>query len=216
MKRLLDRSNSFFMTLERMANFCILNVLTLVCCLPIITAGASLSAGCRVMQCYLIDGEQPIVKTFFEAFRTNFKQSTVLWLIVLLVLAFLGVDAVIVYGHFQLGTNIVMYIVLGVIAFLIMGTAAYAIPFITRYENTLRGHLDNAFYLVFRKLPRTFAMVVIAISPVLIFVCDPIVFAFTIPLWAVVGISSILYLETRLMMPVFAQLEADEEQGDAQ
>ena len=78
------------------------------------------------------------------------------------------------------------------------------------------AYLDNAFYLVFRKLPRTFAMVVIAISPVLIFVCDPIVFAFTIPLWAVVGISSILYLETRLMMPVFAQLEADEEQGDAQ
>ncbi len=216
MNRYLDRNNSFFMTLERMANFCILNVLTLFCCLPIITAGAALSAGCRVMQCYLIDGEQPIVKTFFEAFRANFRQSTGLWLIVLLVLAFLGVDAIIVYGHFQSGVNIAMYIVLGIIAFLVVGTATYAIPFIARYENTLRGHLDNAFYLVFRKLPRTLAMVIIAISPVLIFVCSPLVFAFTVPLWAVVGISSILYLETRLMMPVFTQLEADEEQGEAQ
>ena len=215
MNRILDRNNSFFMTLERMANFCILNVLTLFCCVPIITAGASITAGYKVMQCFLIDGEQPIVKTFFQSFRSNFWQSTGLWLIALFILTFLGFDVMIVYLHFQQGMNIVMYIILGIIGFMVLGTVAYAFALIARYENTFRGHFDNALYLVFRMLPRTFAMVVLAVSPVLIFVCSPVVFIFTLPLWVLIGVSSIVYLETRLLMPVFALLEEDsEEQGE--
>ena len=215
MSRFLDRNNSFFMTLERLANFCIVNILTLFCCVPIITAGASITAGYKVMQCFLIDGEQPIVKTFFQSFKDNFRQSTILWLIALFILAFLGVDIIIVYDHFTQGVNIVMYIVLGLIAFVVLGTAIYGLVLISRYENSFRGHFDNALYLVFQNLPRTFAMVVLAISPVLIAICSVFVFALSLPLWGLVGVSSILFLQTRLMMSVFTQLEADEE-GDAQ
>lgn len=220
MNRYLDRNNSFFMTLERMANFCILNALTIIMCLPVITAGAAITAGNRVMQNMLTDGELHIVKGFFQAFAGSFRQSTVLGLIALFVLAFLGFDFIIVYLNFQQGANIFMYVVLGIITFIAVGTAAYAFAMIGRYENTLRGHLDNALYLVFRQLPRTIAIVVIWLSPVLIAIISLEWFLSypSLGLWAFVGVSSILYLVTLLMMPVFRKLEETEEveEGEAQ
>lgn len=218
--RLFDRSNSFFMALERIANFCILNALTIVMCLPLITAGAAITAGNRVMQSMLTDGELHIVKSFFQVFGSNFRQSTVLGLFFLFIIAFLGFDFIIVYLHFQQGMEIVMYVVLGIITLISVGTAAYTFAMLGRYENTLRGHLDNAFYLVFRQLPRTIAIVVIWLSPVLIAIVSPAWFLSypSIGLWTFVGMSSILYLVTLLMMPVFRQLEASEtdEEGDSQ
>lgn len=222
MNRFLDRNNGFFMTLERMANFCILNVLTLVCCLPIITAGASITAGNRVMQSMLTDGEVHIVKSFFEVFWGNFGQSTLLGILSLLVIGFLGFDFLIV-GYFSSGVayiqlhpyaSIAMYVILGIITLICVGTAAYAFAMVGRYEETLGGHLRNAFFLVFHKLPRTIFIVAICLSPVWFAMISLYWFLsyISLVLWAVIGVSSILYLVTLLLMPVFAQLEADEEE----
>ena len=208
------------MTLERMANFCILNVLTLVCCLPLITAGASIAAGNRVMQSMLTDGEVHIVKTFFQVFWSNFWQSTALGIIALLVIGFLGFDFLVV-GYFSSGVayitlhpyaTIAMYVILGIIALICVGTATYAFAMVARYEETLWGHLSNAFYLVFHKLPRTICMVAITLSPIWLALISLYWFLsyISLVLWAVIGISCILYLVTLLVMPVFAQLEADE------
>ncbi len=221
MNRYLDRNNSFFMTLERMANFCILNVLTLVCCLPIVTAGASIAAGNRVMQSMLTDSEVHIVKTFFEVFWSNFWQNIALGIIALLVIAFLGFDFIFV-GYLSSGMGyvtlnpyaaIAMYVVLGIITLICVGTAAYAFAMAGRYEETLWGHLSNAFHLVFRNLLRTICIVAISLSPVWLALISLYWFLsyISLVLWAVIGVSSILYLVTLLVMPVFARLEADEE-----
>ena len=190
-------------------------------CLPIITAGAAIAAGNRVMQSMITDGELHIVKSFFQAFGNNFRQSTVLGLISLFVIAFLGADFIVVSLYdFNLGQfpiDIFLYVILGNITLIAVGTAAYAFAMVGRYENTIRGHLDTALYLVFRQLPRTVAIVVLWLSPALIALASPVWFLSypSLALWAFVGVSSILYLVTRLMMPVFAKLEVDEE-GDAQ
>ncbi len=74
-----------------------LNLLWLVCCLPIVTAGASTTALFYVTLKVAKNEEGSLTKSFFHSFRENFRQATVIWLILLAVGIVLGVDGYIFY-----------------------------------------------------------------------------------------------------------------------
>ena len=60
-----------------------LNLLWIVCSLPIITAGASTTA---LFYCTLKihkDGDVRVIHDFFKSFKQNFKQSTLIWILML-------------------------------------------------------------------------------------------------------------------------------------
>ena len=60
-----------------------LNLLWIVCSLPIITAGASTTA---LFYCTLKlhkDGDIRVIYDFFRSFKQNFKQSTLIWILML-------------------------------------------------------------------------------------------------------------------------------------
>ena len=61
-----------------------LNVLWLICCIPVITIGASTTALYTVMLRLVRNEEGYIFRGFFKAFKLNFKQSTIIWIILLL------------------------------------------------------------------------------------------------------------------------------------
>ena len=70
--------------LSKICDIVCLNVLWLVCSLPIITIGASTTALYTVMLKLVKNEEGYIFKGFLHAFKLNFKQSTIIWLILLL------------------------------------------------------------------------------------------------------------------------------------
>ncbi len=78
--------------LGKVADLMILNLVTLVCCIPIVTIGASLTAMHYVLLKMVRDRECYIVRSFFKSFKANFKQATVIWLIILLVLVIFAAD----------------------------------------------------------------------------------------------------------------------------
>lgn len=210
-RRIFSKNNNFFQLMERAANFCILNILALFCCFPIVTAGAGIVAAHTVMQKLLTECEVPVTQTFFRTFKEKFKHATLLWLLALVATVLLVLDIGLIYANFRSTLAVVMYVVLGIISLIALGTIAFAFPLISRYDNTFREHLGNAFYLATHQLPRTVAMVVIYLSPVLIFLCSAFAFHLTIPLWVFLGISSIIMLQTRLTDPIFKKLEQDED-----
>lgn len=58
-----------------------INVLWLLCCLPIFTIGASTTAMLTCLYAYKA-GEPCGAKTFFQAFRKSFGKATLLWLLI--------------------------------------------------------------------------------------------------------------------------------------
>ena len=74
--------------LTKVADLMWLNILTIVMCIPVVTAGAALTA--KDYMCYkLVKNEEAgITKGFFHSFKQNFKQATVIWLMMLVVLGF--------------------------------------------------------------------------------------------------------------------------------
>ena len=159
MKWLFNMDNPFMRTLSTMADLLVLNLLTLVCALPILTAGAAFTA-LNDACIRLVRGEDDtVLSDFFRAFKANFKKGTLLWLLVLLAAAILCFDylAALTYVP-QLRAGIIA------IALLVLAVALYAFALLSRYENTVLATIRNAAKLAVGFFPRTLVMVVFTVG----------------------------------------------------
>ncbi len=93
MKRLFDMEGPVMGFLFKVFDCMGLSLLWLVFSLPVITMGAASAALYATAHRCLQKNEGHIVATFWNAFRENFKRSTLCWLVQLLILALLVLDA---------------------------------------------------------------------------------------------------------------------------
>lgn len=214
MGKIFSLDNPFFRFMERVADFFILNILTILCSIPVFTVGAALTAHHKVMQNMVMDFEQPVLKSYFQAFAANFKQATVLWLATALTVALLAADVFLIYVYLE-GLAPVLYVLLAVVGVLAFGTAGYAFAMIARYENSLKKHLCNSFILALGNLPGTLLMLLLWFLPLLLALLSLSLFLDTLVIWAFFGISLIVYAHTRIMRPVFLMLEQTNRDDDA-
>ena len=114
-----------------------LNLLWLICCLPIVTAGASTTALFYVTLKVAKNEEGSLTKSFFHSFRENFRQATVIWMILLAVGIVLGIDGYIFYhmrfeNAFWTVATAVFLIAAAAYAIILM----YIFPLLARFDNT--------------------------------------------------------------------------------
>lgn len=207
MKNLFNLDNPFIQFLSRVFDLMMLNALFIICSLPVVTLGASLSALQRVVQDMVYEQDDKIIRSFFRAFAQNFKQATAAWLILLVVIVSLVCDVLLVMGYFSGTLRSVMYVLIAGLAILVASVAAYLFPLLTRYDNTLRQHLYNALILAIIKLPRTLLLVLMELLPLILFLTSVPVFVQTLIFWVTVGFGFMTFLQTNVLKPVFAQLE---------
>lgn len=84
-------------------NLVCLNVLWLLCCLPVITAGAATTAMYYVVFQYITKQDDSVLRPFFKAFKENFKTLTPIWILHLLIGAALGLRCFICPGIHRCG-----------------------------------------------------------------------------------------------------------------
>ena len=60
-----------------------LNFLCLICCIPIVTIGPALAAKYDVAMRIVRKEEPTVFRPFFKAFKENFKQAFIIWIILL-------------------------------------------------------------------------------------------------------------------------------------
>lgn len=207
MHNLFHYENPFIQFLVRVGDLMILNLLFILCSLPVVTLGASLTAMHRVTQNMLFEQEEPIIKSFFRAFRQNFKQSTLAWLVELVVIVSLVCDVLLVMAYFDGGLAKAMYILVAVLAILVAGVFSYLMPLIARYENGMRQQVNNAVVLAIIKLPKTVLLTLLNLLPVILLLISVPVFVQTLIFWVIIGFAFVSFLTSSILKPVFQQLE---------
>ena len=90
MGKLFDLESPLLSGLNKMADLIYLNLLTFVCCIPIITIGASMTALNYVVLKMVRNEDSHLTRQFFKSFKQNFKQATIIWLIILLAIIVLA------------------------------------------------------------------------------------------------------------------------------
>lgn len=207
MKNLFQVDSPLMLFLSRVTDLIILNLLFWLCCLPVVTLGASLAALHRVTQSMVLGEDCGVVLPFFRAFRDNFRQATLGWLGLAVFLAGLGVDWLLC-GRYMEGTALtVCRCLIVLLAGGLLAVSEYYFHLIVRYENTLRQHLTNAALLAVAKLPRTVAMMLLSLLPLLIALASLSLFAKSLIFWTILGLALISFLQSLLLRPVFRQLE---------
>ena len=207
MRNLFNLDNPFVQFLARVGDLIIVNVLFLVCCLPVVTVGASLAAMQKVTQAMALDEDNGIVKTFFRGFRENFKQATLLWLMMLVFGVSMLCNYLLITGFIAGTLATVLKCVLVVFSVLVLVMAVYMFPLMARYQNSLREHATNALILAVVKLPRTVALLVLCALPAVIAVISIQTFLQTLIFWLAVGFGFVSFMSSILLKPVFAELE---------
>ena len=148
-----------------MGDMICLNVMWVICCIPIITIGASTVALYTVMLKMVKNEEGYIFRGFLKAFKTNFKQSTIIWIILLLLGILWTVDFR-VAGVIPGMAGIVLRALFLTLGFVLLSVTIYIFPLTARYENSIKGTFKNALILTVAKLPYTFLMAAIVVAAV--------------------------------------------------
>lgn len=207
MGRLFDLDSPIMRFLNRMADMIILNILMMICCIPIITVGAACTAMHYVLLKMVRDEEGYLIKGFFKSFVRNFKQATLIWLFMLLVLVVLVGDWMI-FGASAVTFPKALVIGVAAIGIIALMVAVYVFPVLARFDNSIKNTILNAAILAVGNLPKTLLMIVIYAIPFVIayFSVYSYVFIFMF------GISLPAYGAAWLYSNIFKKLEPQVEQ----
>lgn len=201
--KILAPDSKFMIFLTVLCDLALIGILTFVCCIPVITAGAAFTAKDRM--CYrVLKGEGTgIVRDFFISFKTNLRQATFIWIMEMAVLLFFVLDVYLlkIYAG-ETGLNII-YILTGLLFFAYVMTIM-VFPMLSRFENTVSGTLKNALTVSASIFPGAVLMGILYLIP-------PAVAAFfpgIIPFAVLFGSSGPGYLSAVLYRGCFEKLES--------
>lgn len=160
MDKFFNPDGSIMKALSRIADLAILNILWLICSLPVVTMGAATTALISMTLKMTDDKEGYIFRDYFKAFKRNFKQSTIIWLMILIIMAVLGADYYIMC-RWNSGLKYCMLTAVMLASLILLFVGLYIFPLIAKFENTIKEYLKNAFFMSIRHLPYTALLVLI-------------------------------------------------------
>lgn len=203
MDRLFNMDNKFFVFMGRVADLIILNLLCILCCLPIVTAGASVTAMFYVTLKMARNEESYIVRSFFKSFKENFKQAAIINIIMLLAGILLYIDMTIsrsMEGALGSVLTIIFMIILLLYAMLFI----YIYPVLAKFYNTVKNTFTNAFLMSIRHLPYTILMIVVSLVPLAVFFIPSAQLQSTILMVLfLLGFSTVAYSNSHFLVKIF-------------
>ena len=187
---------------NRITDLLLLQLATLLCCLPIFTIGAAVTAMHHVLL-KLYRMEEPYVfQTYFRAFKKNFKQATLMWLIYLGAILFLLADLYMVL-HTEHEALYMSFYLLIVPALLVAFSLSWSFVLLSRYDNGIWLTIRNSFIMTMRYPVKAITMLVLLFMPL----AAMIFFDAAIPFAILYGFSGPGYIRTLLYSQVFDELE---------
>ena len=193
--------------LSRLVDLAVLNILTVFTSMLIVTAGGAMTAMNHVLLHLLRKDETYVTRMFWTSFKENFRQGIPEGLLVVATAIVTAVDMWALHGS-ESKTATLMMIVITIIAMFLAATFVCMFALQSRYENTVRGTIVNAFKLAVGNLPKTAGMIAIWLVWVLILVyLNKAAPAF----FMIYGLSLPGYLCAMLYNGVFYNLETEGE-----
>lgn len=197
--------------LSRLSDIFILNVLFLLCCIPVVTIGASATALYTVTLKMARNEESYITKGFFKAFKSNFKISTMIWIIMLVIGIILGLDYRIT-STFAGTMGKIMQIAILIIGTFYTITMLYLFPYVARFVNNIKNSIKNALLFSILNLPYTILIAVITFAPVFVTFLTGKTLVYGLFVWVFFGFAAIAYVNSLLFRRIFAKYEPKPEE----
>lgn len=157
-----NQENSLLSILGKLTDSLILNLIFLISCLPVITIGASFTAFYYTTHKVLRHDRSYILREYSRAWKENFKQATLCWLIFLVLGGILGADCYVMFMMFQAGHSYgSSYVFFGILLAVVILWMVYAFAYLARFQNHIKEILKNSAAMMFIHFPKTLILLVI-------------------------------------------------------
>ena len=168
MGTIFNLDNKFFQGVSKLIDIICLSMIWLFLCAFIIPAGAATTALYYTINKVIRHGRGYMWSEFWKAFRSNFKQSTIVWLILMALIVFLGMDCYILWQYAEIGKTwgsayMVFIVMMG---FAIMW-AIYLFPYMARFANTTKIVIKNTACIALLNLSTTIFLFILLVAVVL-------------------------------------------------
>ena len=169
--------------LSNLWDWIVLNLLTVLFSLPIVTVGAATTA-----MYYCVGkqrrGEDRVVKDFWHAFKSNFWKATGMWLLFVVIGWILGISiSTCFFLNPTPGFKAIGCVSIGVAVLLLM-VANWSFALLSRFENTAMETIRNAFICVLSNFFRSLLMAIVCALPTLLFfLLGPQIVVYLVLIW---------------------------------
>jgi len=198
--------SKFMILCTRLVELTKINLLWLLCCLPLFTAGAATTAMITCLYAFRAD-ENCGSKVFFAAFRRCFKKATILWLLILFFAAMLVADYVIVAYMVFPGRMAVIGLIFFLLFSLIL-VSGLVFPLLSQFPGTIKETVVNAVLLSLANLPKMLLVTAMNLLPVLLAVVLPQVLLLFGFVWLICGFALMGWYDITVIEKIFAPYRA--------
>lgn len=203
MSKLFRMDSPLMRFLTKIADLMVLNILFCVTSIPLITIGASWTALYSVTLKMVRDEEGSVSRSYFRSFRQNFRQATLLWLGVLVVLALLALDIRVLNGMAEGTAPGLLRVGVEILALLGIMVLQYLFPSLARFEASLADTLKNACMMALAHLPKTALMTAAAVGAVWITLINNTTIAVGLMVWPLIGFSLMAFGNSGILRKIF-------------
>lgn len=159
---LFNPENRFWSFLNKVADALFIGILWYIACIPFITVGASTTALYQFTLKQTDDEEGYVWRSFWKAFRKNFRQATVLWIILVAAGIFVAAD---LWACLNIapagGARVISLALLLCLALAYVLTAFYVFPILSRFDLPVKTILVHSFIMAMGNLPVSITVLVI-------------------------------------------------------
>ncbi len=175
MGRLFSYDSPIMQSINKIVDCVILSFLWLIFSIPIVTIGASSTALYYTVNKVIRHNRSHVWREFWGSFKSNFKQATIIWLILIVLYYLLGVDCIFVYNLVKAGTVGVWLLAPFVVtAVLVTMWMLYMFGYMARFYNNMKGIMKNCALLVIRHLLRSVLVALVFAASMAIFLFFPV------------------------------------------
>lgn len=174
MRNFFNYENGVMSTISAIADSMVLGVLWVICSLPVFTIGASSAAFYYAYNKCVCQKTGYIWRTFFAGFKSNFKQATQIWLMVL------GLAFIVILDHQLLSlmentTVLVLIIQTALVTVMLFTTLwmLYLFPYISKFESPNKTVMKNCALIAVANIPQSILLLVVFGVTAIAFVCLP-------------------------------------------
>lgn len=213
MSKFFDPDGPFSTAMNQICQLFVLNVLWLICSLPVVTIGASCSALYAVLFKMRDDKGIKVARQFFRAFGENFKRGTAVWLVLFIAAAICGLDLA-VAGETQGSLKAVFTVIAMAGLQLVAMVFTFAFPLVARFENSWRNHLRNALLLALSHVPRLLLSWLPWAAAIMVTMFSANTLYSMLLIWLLVGYAALSYITLWTLTPVLRKLEPASEETE--
>ncbi len=168
-------NSKFYVILEKISNFFLLNILWIFMCLPIVTFFPATTAMFGVLREWAMKKENGVFRPYFRYFKENFKSSFLVGIVWILVVTILYIDFQLI-SQFSATISTIFISLLFVLGIIVAFMTIYLFPVMVHYKLSFKGILKNSFFISMMYFPTTILSILIIASMYTFFVFFPVSF----------------------------------------